>query len=200
MQSPHSMSKKAVTALFAVISVLYPCLVYFGLQRWPHQLFGLVIIAMGTVRFLLSDRKSPKVDIALFAVTTLCGLGIWSFPSELAVKLYPVFMSAFIGSMFAVSLLQQQSLIERVAQLRGVEMTGPVVHYTRRLTALWAIVLYANGMVALYLAHFGSTESWTLYCGFLSYLVLAGFAGGELVFRHYYMRRQRAKELTTEQL
>ena len=89
---------------------------------------------------------------------------------------------------------------EEIARLRGAQMTPAAVRYTRNLTAIWAILLYANALVALYLAHFGSTESWTLYCGFLSYLVLAGFAGGELVFRHYYMRRQRAKELATEQL
>lgn len=192
------MSKKTVTAILVVISVLYPCLVYFGLQRWSHQLFGLVIFAMGTIRFLLADRKNPKMDLALFAVTALCGLGIWAFPSELAVKLYPVFMSAFVGSMFAVSLLQKESLIEKIARLRGNEMTPVVVQYARRLNVLWAIVLYLNGLVALYLAHFGTTESWTLYCGFLSYLILGAFGGGELLFRHYYMRRQNSKEMTAE--
>jgi uncharacterized membrane protein len=51
--------------------------------------------------------------------------------------------------------------------------------------------LYANALVALYLARFGTTEAWTLYCGFLSYLILGGFMGVELLFRQYYMRRHR---------
>jgi uncharacterized membrane protein len=194
------MSKKAVTAIFALVSVLYPCLVYIGLQRWSFQMFGLLIIAVGAVRFALSDRNNSKVNLALFGVTVVCGIGIWCFPSELAVKLYPVLMSAFVGSLFAFSLRDKEALIEKVARLRGAQMTPAAVRYTRRLTAIWALVLYLNGGVALYLAHFATTQAWTLYCGFLSYVILGAFAGGELVFRHFYMRQQREKDIATDNL
>lgn len=188
------MKTKITTALFVTLSILYPCLVYFGLQHWSYRVFGFMIIAVGIGKFYLSRSKARKNDALLLAVTVLCGLLIWAFPSELAVKLYPVCMSALVGSFFALSLWQKESLIERLARLSGAEMTPDAVRYTRRLTALWAILLYVNGLIALYLARFGTTESWTLYCGFLSYVILGGFMGGELLFRHYYMRRQQSRQ------
>jgi uncharacterized membrane protein len=183
------MPKKAATLVLALVSVLYPCLVYFGLQHWSYRIFGFMIIGVGVAKFCLSRSGDGRGDRVVLAVTALCGLVIWVFPSELAVKLYPVCISVLVGSLFALSLRQQESLIEKFARLRGADMTPEAIRYTRTLTALWAILLYANALVALYLARFGTTEAWTLYCGLLSYLILGGFMGGELLYRHYYMRR-----------
>jgi uncharacterized membrane protein len=183
--------KKAATFVFALLSILYPCLVYFGLQHWSYRIFGFMIIGVGLGKFWLSHSGDGRGDRVVLAVTLLCGLAIWAFPSELVVKLYPVCISVLVGSLFALSLRQKESLIEKFARLRGAEMTLEAIRYTRNLTAIWAILLYANALVALYLARFGTTEAWTLYCGFLSYLILGGFMGVELLFRQYYMRRHR---------
>lgn len=188
-----AMSKKAATLLFVLISILYPCLVYFGLQHWSYRIFGFLIIGVGVAKFALSRSGDGRGDRVVLAVTVTCGLAIWAFPSELAVKLYPVCISVLVGSLFALSLRQKESLIERLARLRGADMTPEAVRYTRNLTLVWAILLYANALVALYLARFGTTEAWTLYCGFLSYLIMGGFMGAELLFRQYYMHRLRVR-------
>lgn len=185
------MPKKVATTLFVILSVLYPCVVYFGLQHWSYRVFGFLIIAVGAGKFWLSRSTNAVSDRIILAVTVLCGIAIWTFPSELAVKLYPVCMSVLVGSLFALSLRQDESLIEKIARLRGAEMTPEAVRYTRNLSAVWAIVLYANALIALYLARFGTTQAWTFYCGFLSYVILGGFMGGELLFRHFYIRRHR---------
>lgn len=183
------MPKKATILIFATLSVLYPCLVYFGLQHWSYRIFGFFIIGAGVAKFWLSRSGDGRSDWVVLAVTLICGVAIWAFPSELAVKLYPVAISVLVGSLFALSLRHRESLIGKIARLRGAQMTPAAVRYTRNLTAIWAILLYANALVALYLARFGTTEAWTLYCGLLSYLILGGFMGGEFLYRQHYMRR-----------
>lgn len=183
------MPQKAATLIFATLSVLYPCLVYFGLQHWSYRIFGFFIIGVGVAKFWLSRSGDGRSDWVVLAVTLICGVAIWAFPSELAVKLYPVAISVLVGSLFALSLRHRESLIGKIARLRGAQMTPAAVRYTRNLTAIWAILLYANALVALYLARFGTTEAWTLYCGLLSYLILGGFMGGEFLYRQHYMRR-----------
>lgn len=183
------MSKKIATLVFALISILYPCLVYFGLQHWSYRIFGFMIVGIGLVKFCLSRNSNTRSDRVVLAVTAACGLTIWAFPSELAVKLYPVCISLLVGSLFALSLRENESLITKLARLSGADMTPEALRYTRNLTAIWAILLYVNAMIALYLARFGTTEAWTLYCGLLSYLILGGFMGGEFLYRQYYMRR-----------
>lgn len=187
------MQKKIATALFVVLSVLYPCLVYFGLQHWSYRVFGVMIIAVGVGKYFLSRTRHTN-DLLVLAVTMLCGVAIWLFPSELVVKIYPVCIGVLLGSLFAFSLRQPESLIERLARLSGAEMTPAAVRYTRRLTGIWAILLYVNALVALYLARFGTTQAWTFYCGFLSYVIFGIFMGGELLFRQFYMRRQRVQQ------
>lgn len=182
------MSKKLATLIFALVSILYPCLVYFGLQHWSYRIFGFMIIGIGVAKFWLSRSSTNRGDRVVLAVTVCCGLVIWAFPSELAVKLYPVCISVLVGSLFAWSLRQRESLITRFARLRGAEITPEALRYTRNLTAIWAILLYVNAVIALYLARFGTTEAWTLYCGLLSYLIFGGFMGGEFLYRQYYMR------------
>jgi uncharacterized membrane protein len=185
------MSKKLATLIFALVSILYPCLVYFGLQHWSYRIFGFMIIGIGVAKFCLSRSSTNRGDRVVLAVTACCGLAIWAFPSELAVKLYPVCISVLVGSLFALSLRQRESLITRFARLRGANITPEALRYTRNLTAIWAILLYVNAAIALYLARFGTTEAWTLYCGLLSYLIFGGFMGGEFLYRQYYMRRLR---------
>jgi uncharacterized membrane protein len=188
--------KRAATILFVLLSLLYPVLVYWGLQRWSYQVFGVVIIAVGVGKFCLSRYHQPSSKIPLLKsdwvvplVALLCGAAILVFPSVFLVKLYPVCISVLVGSLFAISLTQSESLIERLARLRGEEMTPIAVNYTRKLTGIWALLLYANALVALYLAYFATTQAWTLYCGLLSYLILGGFMAGEILFRQYYIRR-----------
>jgi uncharacterized membrane protein len=187
------MSKKLATLIFALVSILYPCLVYFGLQHWSYRIFGFMIIGIGVAKFWLSRNGDHRGDRVVLAVTVCCGLVIWAFPSELAVKLYPVCISVLVGSLFAWSLRQRESLITRFARLRGAEITPEALRYTRNLTAIWAILLYVNAVIALYLARFGTTEAWTLYCGLLSYLIFGGFMGGEFLYRQYYMHRLKVR-------
>ncbi|MBL4621504.1 MAG: hypothetical protein JKY89_03820, partial [Immundisolibacteraceae bacterium] len=47
-----------------------------------------------------------------------------------------------------------------------------------------------NGSIAAMLALYGSLEMWTLYNGFIAYLLIGILFGGEFLVRQYIKRRQ----------
>ncbi|HEX5313900.1 MAG TPA: hypothetical protein VFX38_03200, partial [Gammaproteobacteria bacterium] len=51
-----------------------------------------------------------------------------------------------------------------------------------------------NTLLAFLTARWGSLAEWTLYNGFLSYLLIGGFWGGEMLFRRRIRRRWAAAE------
>lgn len=74
--------------------------------------------------------------------------------------------------LFAQSLYQKESLIERFARLQKPDLPGYAIAYTRNVTKVWCVFFVVNACIAL-VTTFMSMQVWTLYNGLISYL-LAG--------------------------
>lgn len=85
---------------------------------------------------------------------------------------YPVVVNVCMLAVFANSFKQKQTIIERLARLQEPDLPPSGVKYTRKVTAIWCVFFILNGSIALYTC-FQPLEVWTLYNGFISY-VLAG--------------------------
>ena len=177
--------KILLTIIVVVASVFYPFIVYFGLQHISPAMFSLLFLVMAILRFYTARDRSDVAQIFVLLVVALYSVGILITGNQHWLKLYPVVMSASIAMLFALSLLQPESLIERVARSRGATITPKAKRYTQRLTLIWAILLTVNALVAFYIAQYANFEVWVFYCGFLSYVIIGCFIVGELIYRKY---------------
>jgi uncharacterized membrane protein len=81
------------------------------------------------------------------------------------------------------------SLIERLARRQERNFPPAAVAYTRRVTQVWCGFFAVNGAVALYTAFYASTAQWSLYNGFVAYLLMGILFAGEYCARIVFKRR-----------
>ena len=90
---------------------------------------------------------------------------------------------------FASSLFFPPPIIEKLARLKEPNLPEKAINYTRKLTKIWCFFFIFNGTIAL-ITVFMSDKVWTIYNGFISYILVALFFGVEFCFR---LRLKNAK-------
>lgn len=177
-------------ALAAVGGMAYPVLVYVGLTylspAWLAGLaLGLIVVRLWGIRGSPAFRIWSPAFAAIAAVIAVLSL----LAPIIAVKAYPALVSLAVGSVFAMSLIWPPTAVERLARLTepGLSTAGQV--YTRRVTQIWVIFLFANVAISTASGVWGSTEQWTLWNGLISYLLMGALFGGEMIVRRYLWAR-----------
>lgn len=184
--------KILITFVVVALSILYPAIVYFGVQHLSPAAFSLFFLAIAALKFYSARDRADLAQVLLLLVVVIYSLGLLVLNSEYGLRLYPVVVSVCVAALFAVSLRQPESLIERLARLRGETITPRAKAYTKKLTLIWALLLVANAAVAFYLAHFASFSAWALYCGLISYGIFGCVFIIELIYRRYYIAKYGA--------
>ncbi len=167
-----SVPKRIAALLLGVLGVTYPVLVYFGLSAFSPQfiLIGLLIVVLlRAVTFAVQKRYGPAGLAVLVAGIVAAG----GLASELlAIRFYPVIVSLTMGAVFTVTLFTDRPMVERLARLKMPDLDDYSIAYTRKLTKVWIGFFAVNAMIATWTALYASMEIWTLYNGFLSYLLI----------------------------
>lgn len=180
---------KALALCFiSLLALVYPLVVYFGIDRISPAVLGVILACMVVIKFYLTPQKDYAQTLVLLLMV-IFSLGVAISNSEMTLRFYPVIMSCAVATLFALSLFQSQSLIERFARMAGKTITANAKSYSRKLTLLWSILLLINAGVAGYFALYATMKSWALYNGLLSYGVFILFFCLEYGFRQYYIRR-----------
>lgn len=183
---------RLLTTAAALALLLYPFLVYLGVS---HGGSGLVLILLGLFALRLWPGASPKLREWLWLGRLMAGVGValtlLSLLREdpLWLLYYPVAVNLLLLLLFAWSLGQPASLVERLARLQDPHLPAAAIPYTRRVTQIWCGFFLLNGSLALATVLWGDMALWTLYNGLLSYLLMASLMGGEWLVR----RRVRAR-------
>ncbi len=141
----------------------------FKNKKWMRGIWGGLSLAYPFLIYYFSDDFSMSCPIAPL--------------------LYPVMMSFGVAAFFGGSLLFPPPLIERIARLSEPNLGPKGVAYTRKVTMAWFIFSLLNAMISLTTALYGNLELWTLYNGFISYLLMGSLFLSEYGFRQYYKRR-----------
>ena len=81
----------------------------------------------------------------------------------------------------------------RFARLRTPELDDYAIGYTRILTAVWVSFFIANGSIAAWTALYASIDTWTLYNGLISYVLIAVLFVGEWPVRRILRARHDRK-------
>lgn len=181
--------KILITVVIVALSILYPVIVYFGVQHLSPAVFSLVFLAVAALKFYSAQDRSDIAQVVLLLVVVIYSIGLLVVNSEYWLRLYPVVVSTCVAALFGFSLWQPESLIERFARLSGQTITPRAKGYTKKLTLIWALLLVANAAVALYLAQFASFSAWALYCGLISYGIFGCVFVIELIYRRYYIAK-----------
>ena len=183
---------KAVLIFIAsLVTLVYPIIVYFGIQRLSPAFFALVLLALAVVKFVVAKGKKDMLQLLILLLAVIFSVALAISNSEILLRLYPVVISLGVALIFALSLSQAETVIERMARLAGEEITPRAKFYTRRLTIVWVALLIANASVAFYLALFGSMGQWAFYCGFLAYVIFGGVFIVELLYRRFYIAKHQ---------
>lgn len=182
-------SAMRIPVVFGVLLISYPLLVYFGLNHVGLPAVALLLICLAVGRILYSRRRrvSP-VDLLLgLGGMALAGSSLLrDSPGELLY--YPVYVNLTMLAVFAASVIWPPTVVERLARIRNPNLPPAGVVYTRSVTKVWCVFFMLNGSISLYTALWTSMETWVLYNGLVSYLLIGALFGGERLIRRRVMR------------
>ncbi|MEO8409184.1 MAG: hypothetical protein ABI478_01320 [Propionivibrio sp.] len=185
----------AARLLQALLWLVYPLAIYFGLKVFEPRSVALLLAAALLLRRrrdagkLLAgltriDRGVLLALLSLAAATALTN-------SELLLRLYPAAVNLGLLLLFGLSLLSPCSMVERFARLREPNLPPSGVRYTRRITQVWCVFFAGNGSFAAWTALYATRDQWALYNGLIAYLLMGGLFTGEWVIRRFYQVRQQ---------
>ena len=73
-------------------------------------------------------------------------------------------------------------MIERFARLQDPNLPEVAISYTRKITKIWRVFFIVNGATSIITTQL-NIEYWTLYNGFISYILMGTLLGGEWLYR-----------------
>ncbi len=179
-------SIRLLSSLAAVVSLLYPVLVLVGLKYLPP---GVIVIAFAAVIGLrLSLGRRGPVDIVL-ALAVCIALGLLAIDARLAVLIHPVLVNFGFAVVFGITLWSPPPMVERIARLTDPDLPIAANPYLRTVTVAWLCFFILNGLAATWTVVFGTVREWTLYNGFIAYILIGAMFAGEFILRRFFMRR-----------
>jgi len=167
----------------------YPLLVYGGLRVLTPRVLALALGAVFVLRETLQARQRPSPLLApLVIVMAICAAA--ALFNDGRVFLYvPALINGVLLFSFARTLVVPPSMGERLARRRRPELSADDVAYCRQVTRVWCVFFVANGAFSAWLAARGALETWTVYNGLVSYVLVGLLFVGEMVYRAWHFRR-----------
>jgi len=189
---------KSVTGkiLFAVLSLLYPILVFCGLRFWglsPRKL-SLLLLLLAAFHLISASRKkvsgtaSRIKEGCMVAFLLACGFAAFALDNATVLKFYPVLVNAGMLFLFGSTLFRKPSFVFRLATFsdKRILQTADrfsVERYCDRVTFVWCAFFVLNGSVALWTVLFADEKIWSLYNGLISYILMGILFVSELGVR-----------------
>lgn len=180
--------KPADIGLFA-FGLMYPPLVFFLRGTIDASVFVVVALAGLGFRFAWTSPQAGYWRTALLLSAGSIG-GIALLDPTLASRAYPVVVSLAVAGVFAVTLVQPPSLVERLALASGKTWSPELAAYCRNVTAVWVGWLAVNAAIAAALAVAGSDSAWMIWTGALSYIVSGALFVAEWLVRRSVIRQR----------
>ena len=186
---------------FTAISVLYPLIVYCGLEYWalsPRRL-SLLLLAIAFFHFLNFTRSKSSIDRSrtaiLLILVFLCAFIAFFLDNIIFVKIYPVLISLSLLAFFGFTLWRPPNIIFRMASLWDKSLKNSpsrraVELYCRKVTLVWCSFFIFNAIVASFTVFKASDRVWSLYNGLISYILM-----GVIFIVEYLVRRMVQNKL-----
>ena len=185
------MLKKIVTLLLGLCLLLYPFAVYLGLNYVSPFWLALGLLGLLLSRLVMLRRVLDKMPWLLPATAFGCLAIATSLftDSEIGFKLYPLMVNVAMLVVFAYSILKPPTVIETFARLQDPNLPDHALGYIRKVTLVWCGFFIINASISAYTALFSSFKIWTIYNGFVAYILIGSLAGVEFIVRLFVQRR-----------
>lgn len=178
-----------IKPLIVILVLLYPLVVFFGLQWLSVRYLAVFIALLLCLRLLTMGKQRSPVWI----VVTLCGVILASLgmisANPFFIKLYPIVINMVLLGVFAYSLYRPPSLLTRFATKMYGELPVHAVRHTERFTLVWCVFFALNGLISLATVLSGSLVLWTWYNGLISYILMGTLLGAEWLVRIWVKRK-----------
>jgi uncharacterized membrane protein len=179
----------AISALL----ILYPVLVYLGLSYSRISAVAILLIVVSIGRLFIKrsgmDTLGPATVLISAGGIVLAGAGLLRGSAE-AMLYYPTLVNLVLLMVFVHSLFYPPAVITRLARIREPELPAAAVPYTRKVTVVWSVFFLLNGSASIFTAIWTTAETWTLYNGFIAYVLMAALFGGEWLVRARVMKEK----------
>lgn len=178
------------------VLVAYPFLIYWGLTQFEPRFLALILAGLFLIRGLVMGSLGKahfKTLLPLAAAVLTTVILVLVFGKSEYLFLNPVFMNLVFLGTFAYTLKKPPPMIERFARMRQAELPPEAIPYCRKVTWVWCGFFVFNGSIAFWTAFFASPKIWTLYNGFISYVLMGLLFAAEWVVRQWHMRYHAAK-------
>ena len=127
-----------------LLALLLP--ISFWVFKWLDIPFWLAGVFLIPLIFLKKNKPWGKC-LSVFALLLRLASLVSQSPSF--VYFYPVIVNATLLSVFAVSLLSSQTIVEKIARIKDKNFSDKEIPYVRKVTLAWAIFFILNGTIAL---------------------------------------------------
>ena len=178
--------------LRGLLVVSYPFLIFAGLRwlepRWLALLLGGTLLLRAGTRW---HRPSPE-ELRRLLTPALLVFGVVAPTLMTNDVRYLLFVTALVNGALLVafgrSLRVGPPLVETFARLQHPDLSVAQVRYCRTITLVWCVFFAANGAFSFWLALVPDLRLWTLYTGFVSYLLVGLVFSVEFVVRSWRFR------------
>ena len=176
-------------AVAIIITLAYPFVVSFGLGAFSPRAMAVVL---GVVMLVRLSTAKDAAGVWWLAGAGLLILAVVVSNKALPLKLYPALVNAGLLALFGWGLYRPPTVVERIARRRHPDLPPAAVAYTRRVTIIWCVFFVVNGLIALETALWETPAVWSLYNGFIAYILMGVVFAGEWVVRQRVMRVHNA--------
>jgi uncharacterized membrane protein len=173
--------RRLTSILLPVAGLLYPFVVYFGMEKVSPPIFALALGAIWLIR-APSLLRQPGGRWMVGAALAYCVVLAISGEARL-LRWYPSLISALLAVAFGLSLIYGPPFIERIARAREPNLPLFAVRYTRMVTWVWLGFFVFNGGTSAALTLWAPLSWWTLYNGLISYFLVGALFAGEWLLR-----------------
>lgn len=186
-----------INVLLFIASVAYPFIVYFSIEDNQSLLIPIVLMTILLVKLVMGGREYLRMNFMLFFFGLVMSIMYVVRQEEVYMLLYPTIVNLALLVLFGQSLVgERKPIVEYMASFTTPKekQTDFFKKYCRRVTMTWCIFFIINGSFAFYTAEFCSREVWTMYNGFIAYLLIGLLFVIEYVIRIACQRRELSND------
>ncbi len=176
---------KSLAKFFIIlVIILYPFIIFASLNSLSIKYVSLIVILIFILRLLIL-RKDSNITWKLITIVGIILAVVTILINNItAMLLYPVFVNVSLLCIFCYSLLQEKSLITKLAMRMSKEpLSMYAIKYTWYVTFAWCIFFAINASISILTVIIGSIKIWTLYNGFISYILIGSMMLIEIIIR-----------------